>query len=63
MDKILYCSNEDACPYGQVAENDGKICIIPAHSYSQKGSLVYLGLCLNCLDDHRRDMENRPGLE
>ena len=55
----LRCANDQDCPYGRVVENDEGISrSFPEEAYSQSGDPAYLGLCLNCLDDHRREMED-----
>ncbi len=55
---ILLCDNGTTCPYGQAAVTDeGLELQVPEKAYSQDGSPMYHGLCLNCLDDHRQAME------
>lgn len=54
----LWCENGPSCSYGVVTETDEGVPVFhPEKAYSQQGSPIYLGLCLNCLDDHKRDAE------
>lgn len=56
--KVLKCDNGKDCPYGpEGTDSNDNPCRAPADAYSQHGHDMYLGLCLNCLDDHRQGLE------